>query len=71
MTRLGRNFLIKRKGADHAMDHFCNSLDFVVIRIRQRLYDWRIHSYPPGDRHRRGTDSNYPGPKTTIVIWIL
>ena len=53
------------------VDHLCNSLNSVAVGIRQRLHDWGIHSYPPGDRHRRRSDPNYPGTKTVIAIWIL
>ena len=58
------------KGGRYALDHFCYSFDFVVVGIGQWLHDWRIHSCPPGDRHRRGLDPDHPGPKTIVVILI-
>ena len=53
------------------MDHFRHSFDFVAFGNDQWLCDWRIHSYPPGDRHRRGTDSNYSGTKTAVANWTV
>ncbi len=50
------------------MDHFCYSFDFVASGNDQWLRDGRVYSYPPGDRHCRGADSNYSGPKTVIVF---
>ncbi len=37
--------------------------------IDQWLRDRWIHSYPPGDCHRSGADTNYPGTKTAVMIW--
>jgi len=51
------------------VDHLCNSLNSVAAGIRQWLHDWRIHSYPSGDRHRRGTDQDYPGTKTFVATY--
>ena len=50
------------------MDHFCDSLDYVASWIGQRVHDWRVYSYPPGNRHRRSIDSNHPRAKAVIVI---
>ncbi len=55
----------------HALDHFCDTFDFVVVRTRQWLYDWRVYSYPPGYCHCRGTHSNYAGAKPTVAIGII
>ncbi len=58
-----------QKGVDHALDHRCDSLNFVASGIARGLYDWWVHSYPAGHRHRCGTDPNYSGTKTIVAIW--
>ena len=49
----------------------CDSLDFVASGIDRWLYDWWVHSYPAGHRHRCGTDPNHSGTKTIVAIWTL
>ena len=58
-----------QKGVEHALDHLCDSLHFVVVGIFGRLFGWWPHSCPAGHRHRRGTDPGYSGTKIIIAIW--
>jgi hypothetical protein len=60
-----------QKGVENALDHLCDSLDFVVVGISWWLYGWWTHSSPSGHRHRRGTDPGHPGTKTIVAIWTL
>ncbi len=58
-----------RKGRSrNVVDHLRDTDDFVATGIRQWIYDRWIYSYPPGDRHCRGTDSNYTGQKAAVAI---
>jgi len=50
------------------LDNLRDSYHFMAFGNDQRLRDRRIYSYPPCDRHRRGVDSDYPGPETAIAI---
>ncbi len=47
-----------QKGVEHALDHLCDSLNFVASGIAQWLYDGWGHSYPAYDRNRYRTDPN-------------
>jgi len=67
----GTDAFYRQKGADHAVDHCCYSLNFVAAGIGQWLHDWRIRSHPAGHRHHRGTDPSYSGAKTIVAIWTL
>jgi hypothetical protein len=49
------------------VDHLYHSIDFVAAGIHQWLHDWRIYSYPFGDRHRRRSDPDYSGTKTVVA----
>jgi len=53
------------------VDHFCNSLNFVVAGIDQWVHDWRICSSPTGHRHRRGADPSHSGTKTLVAVSTL
>ena len=57
-----------QKGAEHALDHMCDSLDFVVVGISWSC-GWWTHSYPAGHRHCRRADPGHSGTKTIIAIW--
>jgi hypothetical protein len=61
----------RQKGVEHALDHMCDSLHFVVVGISWWLYGWWTHSYPTGHRHRRGTDPGHSRTKTILAIWTL
>ena len=61
----------RQKGVEHALDHMCDSLNFVASGIAEWLHDGWSHSYPAGHRHRRGTDPSYSGTKTIVAIWTL
>jgi hypothetical protein len=61
----------KTKGVAHALDHFGNSLNFVVVGIDQRLHVGRIHSHPAGHRRYRAGDPAYSGTKTIAIIGTL
>ena len=63
--------LSHQKGVKHAVDDFCNSLNFVAAGIDQWLHDWRIRSRPAGHRHRCGADPSYSGTKTLVAVSIL
>jgi hypothetical protein len=53
------------------LDHICRSRHFMVAGVDQWQYDWWIHSYPAGHRHRRGADSSHSGTKTIVATWTL
>ena len=61
----------RQKGVEHALDHMCDSLNFVASGIGEWLHDGRGHSYPAGHRHRRGTDPGHSGKKNLVAIWTL
>jgi hypothetical protein len=52
----------------NAVDDLCNPYDFVATGIRQRLRDWRLHSYPPSNRYRGGADQSHSGTPSLIAI---
>ena len=58
----------RQKGVEHALDHMCDSLDFVVVGTYWWLYGWWTHSHPAGHRHRRGTDPGDSGTKNIVAI---
>ena len=60
-----------QKGVEHALDHMCDSLHFVVVRVSGWLCGWRTHSYPAGRCHHRRGDPSYSGTKTIVAIWTL
>ncbi len=60
-----------QKGVEHALDHRCDSFNFVASGIGEWLHDGRGHSYPAGNRHRRGSDPSHSGTKTIAAIWTL
>ena len=60
-----------QKGVEHALDHMCDSLNFVAAGIGQWLHDWRICSRPAGHRHRRGASPSYSGTKTLVAFLTL
>ena len=61
----------RQKGAEHAVDHMCHSLNFVAAGIGQWLHDGWSHSHPPGHRHRRGAGPRYSGTKTLVAVLTL
>ena len=62
--------ILRQKGVEHALDHRCDSLNFVVVGIYWSC-GWWTHSYPAGHRYRRGTDPSYSGTKVMVAIWTL
>ena len=58
----------RQKGVEHALDHICDSINFVASGIGEWLHDGRGHSYPAGHRHRRGTDPGHSGTKNSVAI---
>ena len=63
--------LCPQKGVEHALDHICDSLHFVVVGISWWLYGWWTHSYPAGRCHHRRGDPSYSGTKGIVAIWTL
>jgi hypothetical protein len=59
------------KGGEHALDHFCSSLDFVGAGIDDRLHHGLSHSCAAGHRHHRGADPSNSGAKTNVTLWTL
>ena len=59
----------RQKGVEHALDHMCDSLHFVVVGISWWLCGWWTHSYPAGRCHRRGTDPSHSRTKPIVAIW--
>lgn len=53
------------------MDDFRHSSDSVASGNDQWLYDWWIHPHPPGDRHRRGADPDYPRSEAVLGVGIV
>ena len=62
--------LCRQKGVEHALDHMCDSLHFVVVGISWAC-GWWTHSYPAGHCRRRGTDPSHSRTKTILAIWTL
>ena len=60
-----------QKGVEHALDHICDSLNFVAVGIYWWLCGWWTHSYPAGHRHRRDPGTGFSGPKTIVADWPL
>jgi len=60
--------LCRQKGVEHALDHMCHSLNYVVVGIYGWLYGGWAHSHPAGHRRRRGTDPGYSGTKVIVAI---
>jgi hypothetical protein len=60
-----------QKGVEHALDHLCDSLHFVVVRISGWLFGWWTHSSPAGRCHHRRGDPSYSGTKVIVAIWTL
>ena len=61
----------RQKGVEHALDHLCDSLDFVASGTGQWLHDGWGHSYPAGHCHHRGGGSPYSRTKNIVAIWTL
>jgi hypothetical protein len=61
----------RQKGVEHALDHMCDSLHFVVVGISWWLYGWWTHSYPAGHCHHRVGGPPYSGTKNIVAIWNL
>ena len=55
-----------QKGVEHALDHSCSSLNFVVVGIYWSC-GWRTHPSPAGHRRRRRTDPSYSGTKIVAI----
>ena len=55
----------------HALDHICDSFNFVGDGIVDRLHDGRRHSCPAGHCHHRAGDPGYSRTKTSVTIWTL
>ena len=60
--------ILRQKGVEHALDHMCNSFNFVASGIGEWLHNGWSHSYPSGHRHRRGTDPGDSGTKNILAI---
>ena len=56
-----------QKGVEHALDHICDSLNFVAVGIYWSC-GWWTHSYPAGHRHRRDTDPGHSRTKNIVAI---
>ena len=65
------NAFCRQKGADHAVDDMCHSLNFVAAGIGQWLYDGWSYSRSPGHRHRRGAGPGYSGTKALVAVSTL
>jgi hypothetical protein len=53
------------------LNHFCDSLNFVVVGISERLHNGWSHSHPAGHCHHCGADPNYSRTKTIVAVWTL
>ena len=61
----------RQKGAEHAVDDFCHSRNFVAAGIGQWLHDGWIRPHPPGHRHHGGAGPSYSGTKTLVAFLTL
>jgi hypothetical protein len=61
----------RQKGVEHALDHICDSLNFVAVGISRWLCGWWTHSYPAGRCHHSRGDPSYSGTKGIVAIWTL
>ena len=57
-----------QKGVEHALDHMCDSHNYVASRIDHWLHDGWGHSYPTGHRYRCSTDPSHSGTKTIVAF---
>ena len=55
----------------NALDHFCDSPDFVASGVGERLHDGRSHSCPAGHRHHRLSGPAYSGTKIIVAMRTL
>src|SRR4030066_1042396 len=61
----------RQKGVEHALDHICDSLNFVAVGISRWLCGWWTHSYPAGRCHHRRGDPSYSRTKGIVAIWTV
>jgi len=59
----------RQKGVEHALDHICNSLNFVAVGISRWLCGWWTHSYPVGRCHHRASGPTHSGTKNIVALW--
>ena len=59
------NLLAERRDRN-ALDHMCDSLNFVASRIGEWLHHGRRHSYLAGHRHHCDSGPAYPGTKSAV-----
>ena len=57
-----------QKGVDHAVDHICDFLNFVVAGVGQWLHDGWSHTHFAGRCHHRVSDPTYSGTKDIVAI---
>ena len=57
-----------QKGVEHALDHMCDSLNFVGSGIGEWLHDGRGHSCSAGHCHRCSTDPSHSGKKNIVAM---
>jgi len=57
-----------QKGAEHALDDFCDSFGFVGTGVAYRLHHGGGHSCPAGHSHYRGGGPSDSRTKTGVTI---
>ena len=60
-----------QKGVEHALDHMCDSFNFVASGIGEWLHVGRGHSCPAGHRSHRDSGPSPSGTKNIVAIWTL
>ena len=60
--------IVRRKGAEYALDHLCDSFGIMAAGIVERLHYGRSNSCSAGDRHRGGAGQSHYGTQTYVAV---
>lgn len=63
--------VIQEKGAGHALDPICDSVNSMGSWIADRLHHGRRHSCASNHRHHRGGNPGYSRPTTIVTLQTL
>ena len=60
--------IVRRKGAEYALDHLFDSFGFVAAWIVERLHYGRSNSCSAGYRHRGGAGQSHYRTQTDVAV---
>ena len=60
--------IVRRKGAEYAVDHLCDSFGFMAAGIVERLHNGRSNSCSAGYRHRGGAGQSDYRTQTDVAV---